>query len=207
MIYISFEGVDGTGKTSVLKEVENLIGKNVITTKEPKGIFRDIILDPENKYDLNERARFFLYQADRAVHSDSLNYWKTTDSIILCDRGIMSTLAYQGLTTKLDLQEMMDISLIASNRILPDIIVLLHASTDIAKKRINKRNEVKNYFDLKDDDFFNNLQYQYKKVADYLIRYYNIKILDINTDNLSVNDVANIIHTEIKKELDKKEKM
>lgn len=204
MLYISFEGIDGSGKTSVLEKVANIVSKNYngcVCTKEPRGIFRDIILDPENKYDLNEKARFFLYQADRAVHSDILNYWKNTDNIVLCDRGIMSTLVYQGLTTKMDIQEMMDISLIACNNILPNMIILLHASSEIAKKRIDKRNEVKNYFDLKDDDFFKNLQYQYMRASDFLARYYNINILDINTDNRNIDEVSEIIFEEIKKNL------
>ena len=193
MRYISFEGIDGSGKSTALDEVARMYDiahLPYVITKEPKGFFRDIILDPDNRYGLNEMARMFLYQADRAIHAEFLSKYKTEDITILCDRGVMSTLVYQAITTKQDLYDLMRMSELASNKTLPDEIILLHSSIEIARQRINKRDDKKNYFDLKGDDFFRDVQVRYEKASVYLTRSYGIPVYDINTDSKTIEETA-----------------
>lgn len=210
MFYISFEGIDGSGKSTVLEAVARKFDElNIkhIVTKEPKGIFRDIILDPDNRYNLNEKARMFLYQADRAVHAEYLKQFVGTDTVVLCDRGLMSTLVYQAITAKVDMYDLMKMSLLACNNRIPDIIIHLHSSVEIARQRINKRNDVKNYFDLKGDSFFKEVQSYYEKASAYLERQYGMDIMSINTDDKTIEQVTDEVVNYLKIVLDKNQKV
>ena len=209
MFYISFEGIDGSGKSTVLEAVARKFDElniNHIVTKEPKGVFRDIILDPDNRYNLNEKARMFLYQADRAVHSEYLKQFENTNTIVLCDRGLMSTLVYQAITAKVDMYDLMQMSMLACSNRIPDMIIHLHSSVEIARQRINKRNDIKNYFDLKGDSFFREVQTYYEKATAYLQRQYGMDIVDINTDVKTIDEVTDEIVNYLKIVFDKLKK-
>jgi dTMP kinase len=201
MFYVSFEGIDGSGKTTIMemvyryytdKFVSLLMDRKVIRTKEPTGILRELILDPDNKIGLTEMARFFLYQADRACHTQKVLVPNLlTPNMILCDRGMVSTLVYQSETTKLTYEKLYEISLIACQNILPHVVVMLECDYESSRKRIDGRDEKKNHFDLKGEEFFKNLIWGYNKAQAYLEMYSDIEFINIKTDNKSIDEVFN----------------
>ena len=103
-LFITFEGADGSGKTTMLKKTaEYLCGKGyeVITSREPGGTvisekIRELILDPENK-EMDPVAEALLYAASRAQHVNQLIKPSVDQGkIVLCDRFMDSSIAYQG---------------------------------------------------------------------------------------------------------------
>jgi dTMP kinase len=106
-IFISFEGVDGSGKSTILKMLYKKLldeGKEVVLTREPGGtnnkIAEDIrtLLLNKVEYSFDYRAEALLFAASRAQHvSDFINPSLEEGKIVLCDRYIDSSLVYQGL--------------------------------------------------------------------------------------------------------------
>lgn len=102
--FIVFEGIGGSGKTSVLEAAAAALtagGHTVTTTRQPGGTkvgaeLRALVLDPANKADLDPTAQLFLYAADRYVNLERvIRPALTAGHIVLCDRYDLSTHAYQ----------------------------------------------------------------------------------------------------------------
>jgi dTMP kinase len=113
--FISFEGPDGSGKSSVIKEIYNLLikdGFEVVLTREPGGtnnvIAEDIrkILLNKIEYKFDNRAEALLFSASRAQHvHDFIKPNLEQNKIVLCDRYVDSSLVYQGLGRKLGVEK------------------------------------------------------------------------------------------------------
>jgi dTMP kinase len=201
MFYTSWEGIDGSGKTTIMqivadhyKRIVEKIGGHqpkVITTKEPSGVIREIILDPDNKIGITEMGRMFLYMADRAIHTDKvLVPNKDTNNVILCDRGLLSTLVYQNETTGLNYETLLNLSLVACRNIVPDVIVRLECNDETSRQRIYARKEKLNYFDKMNNDFFKKLIQGYDDAQKYLESYTEIKFINVVTDDKTIKEVC-----------------
>jgi len=103
-MFITLEGIEGSGKTTQIKNIVNFLekrGRPCVTTREPGGTFigekiRAILLSPENK-ELHSMAEMLLYMADRAQHIHSLVKPSLANGMtVLCDRYFDATLVYQG---------------------------------------------------------------------------------------------------------------
>jgi len=142
-LFITFEGADGSGKTTQLKMLEEYLkskNKDFITTRDPGGTrlgtkLREILLNYDGK--IAPFCELFLYLADRAQHVDevlipSLNNGK----IVLCDRYIDSTLAYQGYARGLNTDEIINLNNLVTHSLIPDLTLLFDIETGIAMKRI-----------------------------------------------------------------------
>ena len=209
-MYICFEGVDGTGKSTILdriakrfeesKELYSHGIEKIIVTKEPSGIFRDIILDPDNAYNLNETARMFLYQADRAVHYENILKGNLNDrTLILSDRGPISTLVYQNYVLDGGIKgpnkyqnEVFDLLIQTTHLALdgnwPDSVFIFHVNDiNIILKRLDDLGE-KDYFDLKSKEFFEEINDSYLNIPGALKGDFNFVDaslnLDINEENI-----------------------
>lgn len=168
-MYISFEGIDGAGKSSVMAMVAERLrtddrlkeyGYNeIVTSSEPQGVFRDIILDADNKYGVNEMARFFLYQADRSIHTETV-IKPNRDKVLLVDRGPLSTLVYQEITTGLKPHEMQYMIERANQGIFPDVYVYFDIDYETS---LNRLGDEKDHFEKKGKDFFDKLIDGYEK--------------------------------------------
>ena len=110
-MFISFEGIEGSGKTTQIQGVHDYLcqkGHDVVLTREPGGStigqqIRAILLNSKNK-DLNPLAELLLYMADRAQHLDEIvKPGLSSGKIILCDRYYDATIAYQGYARGLDI--------------------------------------------------------------------------------------------------------
>ena len=162
-MYISFEGIDGAGKSTIMERVAERLRTDeilkeygydeIVTSREPEGVFRDIILDADNKYSVTELARFFLYQADRAIHTETV-IKPNRDKILLVDRGPISTLVYQEITTGLKPHTMRNIIEIANGGIWPDCYIYFDIDYETSAKRLG---DEKDHFEKKGKDFFDKL--------------------------------------------------
>ncbi|ATP38591.1 dTMP kinase [Solibacillus sp. R5-41] len=151
-LFITFEGPDGAGKTSVLKSIGERLQQNqkdVLLTREPGGIeiaekIRSVILNPEHTM-MNERTEALLYAAARAQHF----YEKVIPALgqgkhVLCDRFIDSSLAYQGHARGIGVDEVLLINQFAIGQRLPDITIYFDIAPEkgLARIHANRSDEI-----------------------------------------------------------------
>ena len=142
--FITFEGGEGAGKTSVLKAIgERLQEKqqNVLFTREPGGIeiaekIRSVILDPAHT-EMHERTEALLYAAARSQHF----YEKVLPALengqhVLCDRFIDSSLAYQGHARGIGIDDVLAINEFAIGKRMPDVTIFFDLAPEKGLARI-----------------------------------------------------------------------
>ena len=170
--FIVFEGVEGTGKSYQINKLYQKLQSqklNVIKTREPGGTktaekIRNLIFSKEsNSFD--KLTDFYLMCASRNEHVQKLLLSaKTQKKIVLCDRFIDSTYAYQVIGNKIDKH----INLLNQNYILqglkPDITIILKSNFKMIFTRIKKRKK-SNKFDKLKIDFYKKVQNTYTKRA------------------------------------------
>ena len=173
-MFITVEGVEGCGKTTVLKMVyETLVNQNydILLTREPGGVkiseqIRGIILDKENK-SLDDRSEALLFAASRRqLLVEKIWPALKEGKIVLCDRYVDSSLAYQGGGKKLGIDEVLSVNLFATENTLPDLTVLFDIDPELGLKRIaqNSNREV-NRLDLQELDFYNRVRNSFLELA------------------------------------------
>ena len=149
-VFITFEGNDGSGKTTVCKAVqEELIkmGYDCIYTREPGGSkiaesIRNILLDVNNT-EMDDRTEALLYAASRRQHLKEVVLPALENKkIVLCDRFIDSSLAYQGIARGIGLKEVWDINQFAIDGCMPEKTLFLSVSVETGKKRMNLRGDL-----------------------------------------------------------------
>lgn len=140
-MFISFEGVDGAGKTTLIREIETrlvAIGETVVVTREPGAgrlgkKLREILLDDEP---ISARAELFLFLADRAEHMATLIAPALARSeFVLCDRHADSTVVYQGHGRGLDLELLRQLNATATGGVKPQLTFVLDLDADVARGR------------------------------------------------------------------------
>ncbi len=143
-IWITLEGGDGSGKTTqaaLLEEWLTAQGRTVVRTREPGGtevgvLIRDIVL--HHRGDVAPRAEALLYAADRAHHVATLvRPALERGEVVLQDRYLDSSVAYQGAGRVLDAGEVRDLSLWATEGALPDLTLLLDLDPAAARDRLD----------------------------------------------------------------------
>lgn len=163
-LFITIEGPEGSGKTTVAKKIVEALqneGYKVLYTREPGGVgiaekIRDIILDVNNT-NLDPRSEALLYAASRRQHLvEKVLPALNNGYIVICDRFVDSSLAYQGHARKIGIDEIYDINTFAIDTHWPDITILLDIEPEIGLQRImkNRQDEV-NRLDLEGLNFHN----------------------------------------------------
>ena len=199
--FITFEGPEGAGKTTILELLMDYLQKSgieAVFTREPGGIniaekIREVILNKEHTV-MDSRTEALLYAAARRQHLvekviPSLDNGK----IVLCDRFIDSSLAYQGYARGLGIDEVLSINEFALNGIMPDLTLYFRIDPEIGLKRIENSSErEKNRLDLEDLTFHKKVQEGYEQV----INRFQERIIVIEADQ-PIEDVLN----EVKKAL------
>ena len=166
--FITLEGPEGAGKTTILQLLGAALekeGHRVVVTREPGGIpiaeqIREVILNKENTA-MDSRTEALLYAAARRQHLvERIIPALEQGMIVLCDRFIDSSLAYQGHARGLGIEEIYSINTFAIADVMPDITLYFDIDPDEGLKRIqaNNHREV-NRLDLEAIDF-------HKKVRD-----------------------------------------
>jgi dTMP kinase len=146
--FITFEGIEGSGKTTQLALLAERLRRNglrVLTTREPGGCpiadaIRRILLDPVNRA-MAPRAELLLYAAARAQHvAEVIRPALAEGRIVLCDRYTDATLAYQGYGRQLDMVLIDHLNEIASEGCRPDLTLLLDMPETAGLERALQRN-------------------------------------------------------------------
>lgn len=175
-IFITIEGPDGAGKTSVLNEVypklEEIAKTSIIRTREPGGVLiaekiREIILDPKNK-EMDERTEALLYVAARRQHLiEVILPALEAGKIILCDRFVDSSLAYQGAGRKIGVSAIAKLNAFAIEGLMPDFTVYLDIDSEIGLQRINNsRSHTVDRLDKEGLEFHQRVRHEYLKLVD-----------------------------------------
>lgn len=159
-LFITFEGGDGVGKsTQVARLVEHLqvLGQNVVTTREPGGTelgveIRNIVL--HHRGDIAPRAEALLYAADRAHHiATFVRPALERGDVVIQDRYFDSSVAYQGAGRVLDGKEIRDLSLWATESLIPDLTILLDLDPQQARVRLDAEDKVFDRLENEKHDF------------------------------------------------------
>jgi dTMP kinase len=146
-MFITFEGIEGSGKTTQQRLVaEHLrsLGKTVVATKEPGGTpladrIRAILLDSANVID--PIAEVFLFAASRRQHTtEVIEPALARGEIVLCDRYADSTLAYQGFGRLIDLDRLRALNHWATDALVPHVTLLFDLPEEVGLTRANSRN-------------------------------------------------------------------
>lgn len=203
-IFISFEGCDGSGKTTVSKSVyDRLLKENydVIYTREPGGIdiaeqIRNVILD-KNNTKMDRKTEAILFAASRRQHLVERIIPALKDNkIIICDRFVDSSLAYQGFARGLGIEEVYNLNKFAIDDYMPVKTLYLDVDPLVGLSRIESRCN-KDRLDVETIEFHKSVYEGYKIVLD-MFKDRIIKI-DANIDLDSIidncyNEVVKIIN-------------
>ena len=149
-LFITFEGNDGCGKTTVSTKVYDSLkekGELVVYTREPGGNdiaeqIRAVILDPNNTA-MDARTEALLYAASRRQHlTEKILPALAEGKIVLCDRFIDSSLAYQGIGRGIGMDEVLQINEFAIENHMPDATIFLSVSLETGWKRVSQRGQL-----------------------------------------------------------------
>lgn len=195
-MFITFEGGEGTGKTTLIalvkKELESK-GYNVILTREPGGSgslfaesIRQLVLDP--KYtNVNPYTEALLYAASRAQHLDEVILPALKNkTIVLCDRYLDSSLAYQAFARELGLDFILNINKYALDH-LPNLTFYIDLDPEIGLKRIKGRDKI-DRLDQEKLTFHQKVRSGYLEVA----KKFDDRIMTIDGDQ-SIDNIAKIM--------------
>ena len=145
--FVTFEGGDGTGKTTQIRALENYLvsqGRLCLVTREPGGtelgaMLRRVLLEAGGA-PIASASELFLYLADRAQHvREVIMPAVAAGKIVLCDRFTDSTLAYQGYGRGLDLALLRQFNSVADDGTRPDLTLLLDCPVAVALSRTATR--------------------------------------------------------------------
>ena len=200
-LFITFEGCDGCGKTTVMNLVcQQLIkkGYDILQTREPGGStiaeeIRNIILDKKNIL-MDSRTEALLYAASRRQHLVEVVLPALKENkIVICDRYLDSSLAYQGYAREIGIDEVMSINAFAIDKTFPQLTIYLDLTPEEGLNRIAKNDQREvNRLDLEKLSFHQKVYDGYKILID---RYPDrIKVVDARkTIQEEVDECLNLI--------------
>jgi len=213
-MFISFEGIEGSGKTTQAKHTVRFLqdkGHDCVITREPGGTrigekIRAILLDPLSK-DMYPLTEFLLYTADRAQHIKEYILPLLSDGkIVLCDRYYDATMAYQGFARGLDIGLIEKIHKLLFENLKPDITLLLDLPPEIGLKRawkqINNGNRISQETRFEEE----RLSFHKKVRTGYLelsrLEPERFRIIDASKDEHEVREeIINILASEINRRI------
>ena len=148
--FIAFEGGDGAGKSTQVKLLAAALqGKReVVVTREPGGSdvaehIREVLLNPNHRIDGMTEA--LLFAAARADHvSKVIRPALEQNRVVICDRFVDSSIAYQGVARKLGIEMVRELNQIATNNLIPDLTIVLDVPTDAGLARAQEPNRMEN---------------------------------------------------------------
>jgi dTMP kinase len=146
-LFITLEGPDGSGKTTQVAKIAEYLMQNkidFIQTREPGGTrisdkIRSLILDPEHK-EMHDLTEVLLYAASRAQHvHEKIIPALEAGKVVLCDRFVDASLAYQGFGLGVGEQPVMQVNNIATSGLVPDRSYFIDVSPEVGRERMKAR--------------------------------------------------------------------
>lgn len=204
-MFITFEGPDGSGKSTIIKKVyEKLIndGFDIVLTREPGGTpiaekIRDIILDNSNVA-LDARTEALLYAASRRQHLvEKIRPALKEGKIVLCDRFLDSSLAYQGGGRNLGVQNVLNINLFATENTYPDLTLFFDIDPELGLKRVSQdKKRVADRLDNENENFHEKVYSTFKEI----VNTNSHRIITIDASK-SIEEVTECAYRTIKEKL------
>ncbi|KQO14193.1 dTMP kinase [Paenibacillus sp. Leaf72] len=148
-IFITIEGGEGAGKTTLIEQLAHTMqqqGKAVLTTREPGGIpiaekIRSVILD-RNHTAMDARTEALLYAASRRQHLvEKVMPALTAGKLVICDRFVDSSLAYQGHARGLGMEEVWSINQFAIEGAMPQLTIYMDVTPEVGLARIGQSDD------------------------------------------------------------------
>ena len=159
-MFIVFEGIDGSGKSSViarLRESLEASGKKVKVTAEPTdGEIGKYISVTDG---LSPETEALLFTADRAMHTEQVRKWMDDGYIVVCDRYFGSTLAYQS-AAGMDMDWLKAIN--SKVTIRPDVTILMDIDPEVSLRRVSERGEMSRFEKL---DYLRKVRQAYLEIG------------------------------------------
>lgn len=171
--FITFEGIEGVGKTTQIGFLQKYLqSKNVKTlvTHEPGGTeigedIRKILLD-QNATSIDSRTELLLLFAARIQHLEDVIFPALRKKTwVLCDRFVDASYAYQGGGRRIPFEQIRKIEAVVQGNFIPDLTILLVCNVGICMQRVSKRGK-KDRFENEQLEFFERVQQTYVKLAD-----------------------------------------
>ncbi|MBA3923450.1 MAG: dTMP kinase [Nostocaceae cyanobacterium] len=173
---IVFEGVEGCGKTTQIQYFRAWLHQNyphlpVVVTREPGGTemgkhLRSLLLS-NSAFQIADRSELLLYAADRAQHVEQvLQPALAQGALILCDRYVDSTIAYQGYGRGLDRQLIEQLNAIATNGLVSDLTFWLDVDVEVGLSRAKKRGEATDRIEQETLAFHRRVRQGFAELAD-----------------------------------------
>ncbi len=171
-LFITFEGGDGSGKTTQLALLVSWLeslGRTVVTTREPGGTdlgeeLREIVL--HRRGHITPKTEALIYAADRAHHvATTVRPALHRGDIVVQDRYLDSSVAYQGVGRNLGAVEVRDISLWATDGLLPDLTVLLDLDEAVGRGRLDASRTRYDRLESEEREFHARVREAYRELA------------------------------------------
>ncbi|HEY1976553.1 MAG TPA: dTMP kinase [Candidatus Baltobacteraceae bacterium] len=191
-MFVTIEGIEGSGKSTLLAGLsERLRGRQLVVTREPGGTplgdkIRSIFLDRAIAIDALTEA--MLVNAARSAHViDVIAPALAGGKLVLCDRFVDSTLAYQGYGRGLDLPMLRELCAIATAGLEPDVTLLLDLPVAVSRERTRARHPELDRMESEDDGFHERVRHGFLELARGSNRYL---VLDATLDGATLIDRA-----------------
>ncbi|WP_035189935.1 dTMP kinase [Ligilactobacillus equi] len=197
--FISFEGSDGSGKTSVLKKIIEFLDQKgqqakYLLTREPGGNkiseeIRQVILDVENTQ-MSAKTEALLYAAARSQHlEENILPALKENKLVLCDRFVDSSIVYQGRARGLGMDVVAQLNEFATDKLSPELTIYFDVDPRVGLARIvaGRTNEV-NRLDQEDLSFYDDVRAAYQELA----QKYPDRIVTINANQELEQVVADV---------------
>ena len=199
-LFITFEGVDGCGKTTQIKLLDEYLkkmGYETILTREPgaRGLgekLREILLNYDG--DVSSKCESFLFLADRAQHVDCIIKPALEKGIVvLCDRHTDSTLAYQGYGRGVNVDELKYLNNMATGGLKPNLTIVFDVDIETSAKRVGKE---KDRMESAGIEFFQRVRNGFLEIAKYEPE--RVKVID-STKSIELihNEVLELVKNEL----------
>jgi dTMP kinase len=211
-LFITFEGVEGSGKTTQIQRLKKYFTQKGIpckVTREPGGSpigekIRKILLNPDHR-GMTPMTELFLYEAARAQHvKEVIEPFLEKGGVVLCDRFSDATVAYQGYGRSIDLKWIERLNRLSSQGIRPNVTFLLDCPSDLGLKRALQRNralkqEKEGRFEREEVQFHRRVRKGYLDIAKREPR--RVKVIDTREGEDRVFDkIREIVDNLIKKQ-------
>lgn len=209
-LFITVEGPDGAGKSTLVRKLKEKLLKeldvSLVTTREPGGsdiaeIIREVVLDSNNEK-MDDRTEALLYAASRRQHiTEKIKPALEREAVVLCDRFVDSSIAYQGAGRGIGVEEVTTLNQFATENLTPDITLYLDVDAQVGLNRIGTKvsNRKKDRLEMEEVSFHHRVRDAYKVLlAENSNR---MKFIDASQDPESVfADAWQVLKLKLQKE-------